>query len=1002
MQYFQSNEYFTSLRATLFHYKEPNYIQGEKKKKVEGKKAKEEKTFEIPADLDEALAFKRDFSRSFPSTFDSEFVEKVWPEFWERQGFAHMTADEAKKVGPERKFVIILPPPNVTGSLHIGHALTAAVQDCMVRRKRMQGFTVCYLPGNDHAGIATQSVVEKMLAKEGLDKHTLGKTEFLKRVWEWKEQYGSRINMQLRRLGSFLDWKRFSFTMDEVRSKAVIEAFVRLDEKGLIYRDNRLVNWDCRLRTAVSDIEVDDLPLDGPTLLTVPGYTEEVRFGELVKFAYKLEDGEGEIVVATTRIETMLGDVAVAVHSTDPRYSGLIGRWLKHPFVDRRLKIIADDELVDPAFGTGAVKITPAHDPNDFACGRRNGLDFISILDDEGRVTASCGKFAGMLRYVARKELMAALESEGLLRGTLPNPMTLKVSSKSGDIIEPRLKPQWYVRCGEVSRVMAEKVASGELRLIPDQEKKKWASWMNGALDWCISRQLWWGHQIPAYRIEAEGAPVEDVPDAWVIARSEEEALELARKKYPGVEKISLKRDEDVLDTWFSSGLLPFSNFGWPDQTADLEAFYPNSVLETGNDILFFWVAKMVMFGLWLTDSLPFHTVFLHSLVRDKDGEKMSKSKGNVIDPLEVIDGCALSVLEQKLLESTLPKKEIEKAVASRREQFPEGIPRCGADALRYALLGQMSEKDINLSLTDIVNCRKFANKIWNSYFRAVTFLPADFKFTGLQPDLPPADQWLLMKLRRTNTKVNAFFENYRFALGAKKLMKFWYCFCDNYLEYFKSAPVQRFDVLFFALENFLKLLHPVMPFLTEELYQKLPAFEGKKESIVLASYPEDFVSEEAQASLFKDVLKIADKTKALGLANLNFSIVVSAEDPNDPALEVVKQNSKFLIFLTKASEVQILPKEEVPKGLSRVARPGLSLVIKSNEANFKDKLFSMESEVKKLTQFIAALEEKQNAADYKVKAKPEVQAKDTEKIAAYKIDLESKEETLKILKELA
>eukprot|EP00962_Isochrysis_galbana_P010827 scaffold3013_cov113-Isochrysis_galbana.AAC.6 len=580
-------------------------------------------------------------------------VEASWNAWWEANGYYEGSSDPEDK---RPKFSICLPPPNVTGSLHLGHALTVAVQDLLARWKRMSGYNVLWIPGIDHAGIATQVVVEKKLKKEqGLTRHDLGRDEFVKQVYHWKEQYGARITGQLRRLGCSLDWSREVFTMDAPRAASVTAAFRQFHADGLIYRDVRLTNWCCQLRSGISDIEVDYEDLEKPKRLTVPGHPKDKTyvFGRIWSFAYKVDGSEEEVVIATTRPETMLGDVAVAVHPDDPRYKQLHGRTLVHPFVERKLRIITDSTLVDMSFGTGAVKVTPAHDANDFACGRRHGLDEITIFTDDGKIADGCGSFSGMMRFEARVAVLAELKARGLFRGEADNKMRLGVCSRTGDVIEPMLKPQWWVDCSGMAKRATDAVRSGELKIMPKEHEKTWYGWLDNIRDWCVSRQLWWGHRIPAYFPTVNGV---EVP--VVVASSMDEALALvAEREGCALSEVSVVQDEDVLDTWFSSGLFPFSCLGWPDTDApDYKAWHPTTLLETGQDILFFWVARMVMCSLHLTNTLPFTEVYLHAMVRDKRGRKMSKSLGNVIDPLEVIDGVSLGDLLGKLDAGDPPK----------------------------------------------------------------------------------------------------------------------------------------------------------------------------------------------------------------------------------------------------------------------------------------------------------------------------------------------------------
>mmetsp|Transcript_6397 Transcript_6397/g.10765 ORF Transcript_6397/g.10765 Transcript_6397/m.10765 type:complete len:710 (-) Transcript_6397:8-2137(-) len=660
-------------KGTLKKEKKPKEapVPTEKKEKKEKKVKEPEQIF---VDNTPKGQFKQ-IADVFPPTYQPKYVEAAWASWWEANDFYTPDVAKAIEAGEEGRFVMVIPPPNVTGSLHLGHALTNAIQDTLTRWHRMKGKIALWVPGVDHAGIATQSVVEKQLKKlEDKSRHDLGREEFIKRVWEWKNTYGNRICNQIRSLGASVDWTRESFTMDSNLSAAVTEAFVRFHEDGLLYRDTRLVNWSCALKSAISEIEVDHIDLEGRTFLPVPNHKLQAtyEFGMITSFAYKVaadcarEEGE-EIVIATTRLETMLGDTAVAVHPDDPRYTHLHGKFLQHPFLDRRIPIITDGELVDMSFGTGAVKVTPAHDPNDYLCGKRNNLEFITILSEDGSIAPNGGKYAGMMRYDARVQMEKDMQELGLLRGKEVNKMRLGKCSRSGDIVEPYLTPQWYVNCTSMAKRSVDAVRNGDLKIVPQMHESTWYQWLDNIRDWCVSRQLWWGHRIPAYfaRLAGEDRTTKDSNDPanndrWFVGRTEAEARSKAAVALGVAEDaITLTQDEDVLDTWFSSGLFPFSVFGWPNETQDMKAFFPTSLLETGLDILFFWVARMVMMSLHLTDSLPFKTVYLHAMVRDKNGRKMSKSLGNVIDPLEVINGCSLAGLLEKIDAGNLPEKEV-------------------------------------------------------------------------------------------------------------------------------------------------------------------------------------------------------------------------------------------------------------------------------------------------------------------------------------------------------
>uniref|UniRef100_A0A8C6HAC6 valine--tRNA ligase n=1 Tax=Mus spicilegus TaxID=10103 RepID=A0A8C6HAC6_MUSSI len=808
------------------------------------------------------FSFLPDVSGAMPDSYSPQYVEAAWYPWWEQQGFfkPEYGRPSVSAPNPRGVFMMCIPPPNVTGSLHLGHALTNAIQDSLTRWHRMRGETTLWNPGCDHAGIATQVVVEKKLWKErGLNRHQLGREAFLEEVWKWKAEKGDRIYHQLKKLGSSLDWDRACFTMDPKLSATVTEAFVRLHEEGVIYRSTRLVNWSCTLNSAISDIEVDKKELTGRTLLPVPGYKEKVEFGVLVSFAYKVQgsDSDEEVVVATTRIETMLGDVAVAVHPKDPRYQHLKGKCVVHPFLSRSLPIVFDD-FVDMEFGTGAVKITPAHDQNDYEVGQRHRLEAISIMDSKGALVNVPPPFLGLPRFEARKAVLAALKERGLFRGVKDNPMVVPLCNRSKDVVEPLLRPQWYVRCGEMAQAASAAVTRGDLRILPEAHQRTWHSWMDNIRDWCISRQLWWGHRIPAYFITVHdpAVPPGEDPDGryWVSGRTEAEAREKAAREF-GVspDKISLQQDEDVLDTWFSSGLFPFSIFGWPNQSEDLSVFYPGTLLETGHDILFFWVARMVMLGLKLTGKLPFREVYLHAIVRDAHGRKMSKSLGNVIDPLDVIHGVSLQGLHDQLLNSNLDPSEVEKAKEGQKADFPAGIPECGTDALRFGLCAYTSQgRDINLDVNRILGYRHFCNKLWNATKFALRGLGK-----GFVPSATPkpegheslVDRWIRSRLTEAVRLSNEGFQAYDFPAITTAQYSFWlYELCDVYLECLKpvlngvdqvAAECAR-QTLYTCLDVGLRLLSPFMPFVTEELFQRLPRRTPKAPaSLCVTPYPE-------------------------------------------------------------------------------------------------------------------------------------------------------------------
>ncbi|KAJ5232628.1 Valine--tRNA ligase, partial [Penicillium chermesinum] len=786
--------------------------------------------------------------------YDPKTIEAGRLDWWEKHDLFKPEWGPDGKVKPEGSFVIPIPPPNVTGSLHMGHALTNALQDTMIRWQRMKGKTTLWLPGMDHAGISTQSVVEKMLwKKERKTRHDIGRPALTKLIWDWKHEYHSNIKNALRRLGGSFDWSREAFTMDPNLSAAVTETFVSLHEEGIIYRANRLVNWCVALNTSLSNLEVDNKEVEGRTLLDVPGYDKKVEFGVLTHFTYEIDGTTERIEIATTRPETMVGDTGIAVHPTDKRYSHLIGKNARHPFVDRLMPIVADED-VDPEFGTGAVKITPAHDFNDFNRGKRHNLEFISVMNDDGTFNKHGGPFAGMKRFDARYAVIAALKEKGLYVKWEHNPMKIPICSKSNDVIEPILKPQWWMNMESLVGPAIKAVENGDIIIRPESAEKSYFRWMSNLNDWCLSRQLWWGHQTPTYFIKIEGQEGSDSDgNLWVSGRNEEEARKKAEAKFPG-QKFELIRDPDVLDTWFSSGLWPFSTLGWPKKTHDYENLYPTSVLETGWDILFFWVARMIMFGLKMTGKVPFKEVYCHSLIRDSEGRKMSKSLGNVIDPLDVIDSITLQELHDKLLVGNLADKEVAAATKYQKKAFPKGIPECGTDALRFALVSYTTGGgDIAFDVQVIYGYRRFCNKIYQATKFVLGKLGDDFKplptpsKTGRES---LSERWILHKFNAAAKEVNETLEAREFSTAASTIYQYWYSqLCDVFIENSKyllaedtSAETKESakQTLYTALEGALTMIHPIMPFISEELWQRLPRRpDDKTFSIMKAKFPE-------------------------------------------------------------------------------------------------------------------------------------------------------------------
>ncbi|KAE8447460.1 Valine--tRNA ligase, mitochondrial [Mollisiaceae sp. DMI_Dod_QoI] len=828
--------------------------------KSKEKKAKAEKDAEkdiLPPYVEETPFGEKKLIKSFEDlqykAYNPTAVESAWYSWWEKEGFfkPEFTADG--KVKPEGSFVIVEPPPNVTGNLHMGHALGNALQDVMIRWNRMHGKTTLWLPGCDHAGISTQSVVENMLwRRQQKTRHDLGRPKFVETVWDWKNEYHHKINTVLRRMGGSFDWTREAFTMNDNFSAAVTETFVTLHDEGIIYRANRLVNWCTKLNTSLSNLEVVNKELAGRTLLDVPGYDKKVEFGIIVHFKYEIEGTDEKIEVATTRPETMLGDTGVAVHPDDERYKHLVGKKAIHPFIPGRLMPIIADDYVEKDFGTGAVKITPAHDPNDFALGTRHNLEFINILTDDGKMNENAGPYVGQKRFDVRYTIQEDLKKAGLYVDKKDNAMTVPLCEKSKDVIEPILKPQWWMKMKDMSAAALKVVEDGEIKILPESAEKSYIRWMSNVNDWCLSRQLWWGHQAPMYFCKIYGEEGDEADnELWFAGRTQEEAEEKAREKYPG-KNFTLRRDEDVLDTWFSSGLWPFATLGWPNKTHDLETLFPTSVLETGWDILFFWIARMIMLSLKLTGKVPFTEVYCHSLIRDSEGRKMSKSLGNVIDPQDVIEGIKLEDLHKKLLLGNLAPVEVEKATKYQKTAFPDGIPQCGTDALRFALVSYTTGGgDIAFDVKVIHGYRKFCNKIYQATKYVLGKVDAEFipqktgKLTGKES---LAERWILHKLTVAAKEINQALGDREFMKSTSIVYAFWYNqLCDVYIENSKAilqdgTPEEKrsaLDTLYTALEGGLTMIHPYMPFLTEELWQRLPRRpEDKTPSIVLAKYP--------------------------------------------------------------------------------------------------------------------------------------------------------------------
>jgi len=788
----------------------------------------------------------------------SDIEQRVYQQ-WEDAGYFAPRGDG-------ERYCIMIPPPNVTGTLHMGHAFQDTIMDALTRYKRMQGYRTLWQPGMDHAGIATQMVVERLLNAEGTSRRELGREKFVERVWQWKEQSGGQIARQLRRLGGSVDWSRDRFTMDEGLSRAVTEVFVSLYDEGLIYRGKRLVNWDPVLHTALSDLEVLSADEDG----------------KLWHFRYPLASGAGHLVVATTRPETMLGDSAVAVHPDDERYRELVGQDVILPIVGRRIPIIADD-YVDPEFGTGCVKMTPAHDFNDYEIGQRHGLPMYNVLTDDAAMNDSVPEaYRGLDRFEAREAVVAEFESLGLLEKVEPYTVKIPRGDRSGAVVEPYLTDQWYVSIKALAEPAIAAVENGDIRFVPENWSKTYFEWMYNIQDWCISRQLWWGHRIPAWYDDAGNVYVGDSEAA-------------VRDKHGLAPGLALRQDEDVLDTWFSSALWPFSTLGWPEKTDALDDFYPGSVLVTGFDIIFFWVARMIMMGLKFMGDVPFREVYIHGLIRDQDGQKMSKSKGNVLDPLDLIDGVDLDTLLDKrttgLMQEHL-KPAIEKAT---RKQFPNGIDRYGADALRFTFAALATTgRDIRFDTGRIEGYRNFCNKLWNAA-RYVLMNTADSDAGEIS--LSAADHWIRARFDLAVAAVRRGFDTYRLDLAAQAIYEFtWHEFCDWYLELSKpvlqseesSAAMRRGTrrTLVETLEGLLRLLHPIMPFITEEIWQQVAPRAGVDgATIMLQSFP-DAAAAQPDAQAVADIEWL--KKFILGVRQIRGEMDI----PPGKALPVILQNA--------------------------------------------------------------------------------------------------------------
>ncbi|WP_278959173.1 valine--tRNA ligase [Aquipseudomonas alcaligenes] len=921
-------------------------------------------------------------------TYQPHAIETSWYQTWEQNNYF-------APQGSGEPYTIMIPPPNVTGSLHMGHGFNNSIMDCLVRFRRMQGRNTLWQPGTDHAGIATQMVVERQLAADGIGRHDLGREKFLEKVWEWKEQSGGTITRQIRRLGSSVDWSRERFTMDEGLSEAVKEAFVRLHQDGLIYRGKRLVNWDTKFHTAISDLEVEN-------------HDEK---GSLWNLRYPLADGKKTaegldyLIVATTRPETMLGDSAVAVHPEDERYKALIGSYIELPLVGRRIPIIADD-YCDPEFGTGCVKITPAHDFNDYEVGKRHNLPLINIFDKDAQVLAKAqvfnidgsvnaeidgslpAEYAGLDRFVARKQIVAAFEAAGLLEKIEDHALKVPKGDRSGTVIEPWLTDQWYVSTKPLAEKAIAVVESGEIQFVPKQYENMYFSWMRDIQDWCISRQLWWGHRIPAWYDEAGNV---------YVGRDEAEV-----RAQHNLGDIALRQDEDVLDTWFSSGLWTFSTLGWPQQTDVLKTFHPTDVLVTGFDIIFFWVARMIMLSTHLTGQIPFKTVYVHGLVRDGQGQKMSKSKGNVLDPLDIVDGIDLEALVAKRTSGMMQPKLAEKIAKQTRAEFPEGIAAYGTDALRFTNLALASTgRDIKFDMGRVEGYRNFCNKLWNAAnFVIENTDNQDTGINGEAVDLSPVDRWIISALQRCEQDVTRHLDAFRFDMAAQALYEFiWDEYCAWYLELVKpvlwdeNAPIERQRgtrrTLVRVLEVILRLAHPFMPFITEEIWQRIKPQAGVSgETIMLQAWP---VANESRidASAEGDIEWV--KQLMLGVRQIRGEMKISmakridiiVQNANAEDLRRLADFEPLLSKLAKLESVRVLAAgEEAPMSATALVGEMQVLVPMAGLIDKDAELARLDKEIQRLQGEVQRVGGKLANEGFVAKAPAEVLDKERAKLA--------------------
>lgn len=896
--------------------------------------------------------------------YQPQAIENKWYKEWEQAGYF------SPQAGKEA-FCIMLPPPNVTGTLHMGHAFQDTIMDALIRYHRLQGHSTLWQGGTDHAGIATQMVVERQLEQQGISKHTLGREAFINKVWEWKEESGGTISRQMRRLGASLDWSRERFTMDEGLSEAVKEVFIRLYEEGLIYRGKRLVNWDPKLHTAVSDLEV----------------VAEEEEGSLWHIRYPIANSNEYLIVATTRPETLLGDAAVAVHPEDARYQHLIGKQVDLPLCSRTIPIIADD-FVDPEFGTGCVKITPAHDFNDHEVGKKHQLPMLNIFTIDAHINHHAPlAYQGLERFAARKQIVEDLTQQGLLEKIEPHRLKVPRCDRTGEIVEPYLTNQWFVSTESLAKDAIKAVEEGHIEFVPENWSKTYFEWMYNIQDWCISRQLWWGHRIPAW--------YDNQGNVYVGA-----SLEVVRQKYQLANDLELTQDNDVLDTWFSSALWPFSTLGWPEKTAALSTFYPTNILVTGFDIIFFWVARMIMMGLKFTGKVPFRKIFVHGLIQDAEGQKMSKSKGNILDPIDLIDGIDLESLVKKRVSGLMQPQMAKQIEKQTRKQFPEGIPSFGTDALRFTFCALASNnRHIRFDLARIEGYRNFCNKLWNASRYVIMNLEGQDIGQPHTRELGLSEKWIWSLWQKTKQTVNHHLEQFRFDMLAQTLYDFtWNHYCDWYLELSKATLTQatnenlkcgtRFTLLA-LLEELLRVMHPYIPFITEEIWQKLAPMLGKTaSSIMIQPYPNielthcDNDAEEALAQVQAFIMGVRNIRGEMNV-NPGQKLAIYCRGGESSLQQLIRKELTTIKLLAKLEDLTWIEKDTpLPNSATALVKDLEILIPLAGLINKEAEMKRLNKEMEKIKKDIDTIQQKLANEAYVNKAPAPVVEKERTRLA--------------------